>query len=544
MYYKVPKKSEEELQTAAVDAHKRAAIACLQAINTTYSLDLMKYLEKGDMASIQKPNPNDYCLPYAYLADAQAYAVIGKNKLFCDEELLVPELVSSFLEQESFNRAVNREFSYFRFDPLLDQVRNNIFKIIGEGPSPQKLYGEYHLVNEIRFGPGSSYFASGDSVNPMDKIRNGRVAITSGAAHMWDCYTSKTPFSDKEKFFIQQDFFDFVPKNFKSLRTISIGNDGNTLLQLSLGRAIRRKLKRFYNLDMQHELHKKIVKDSSITRSHATVDIKNASNSVCKNVVKRLLPPIWFDLLNKSRHHKTQIGNYVHDLELFSSMGNGFTFELETIIFLAIAMTLPHSTILTNKGGDISVFGDDIICRDEDYDLLVKRLTHFGFKVNEDKSFSGDSWFRESCGADYFSGINVTPTYLRGEVDINNLQTMYVLANKIRQMSLNLFGLEPWNSRFAKAYSIARKAIPSEFRITGPASTDFDGPDLSHGWLHTTVRRSRNLLLRKQKCFLPIQRVKPIYRYDPKEKKEIQLYADTDVLTYALLGNPDRKSVV
>ena len=175
MYYKVPKGSRNKFQTAAVDAHKRAAIACLQAINTTYPLDLMSYLERGELSSIQKPNPDDYCLPNAYLTDAQAYAIIGKNKLFCNEEHLVTELVSSFLEQENYNRTVNQKFSLLRFDPLLDQVRSNVFKIIGEGPSAQRLYGENHLANSIRFGPGSSYFASGNSVNPMDKIRNGRV---------------------------------------------------------------------------------------------------------------------------------------------------------------------------------------------------------------------------------------------------------------------------------------------------------------------------------------------------------------------------------
>lgn len=544
MYYKVPKKKTEEITLSVSSAQKRAAIECLKAINTTFSLDILANLERGEHGSIIKPNPNDYSLPNEYLNDAQAYAVIGKNKLFCDENLLVPELVDGFFQQEKRNSLINSKFSKLRFDPLLEQVRNNVLRIIGDSPTPSRLYGELHLVDNVRFGPGSSYFAQGISVNPMDKIRNGRVALTSGAAHSWDCYTCKTPFSNKEKVTVEQDFFDFVPKNFKSLRTISVGNDGNTLIQLCHGKALRRKLKRFYDLDMQHELHKKVVKDSSIHKSYATVDIKNASNSVCKNVVKALLPPIWYDLLNKSRHHKTQIGNYVHDLELFSSMGNGFTFELETIIFLAIAMTLPNSNILTEKFGDISVFGDDIICKNEDYDLLVTRLNHFGFEVNKDKSFFGESWFRESCGADYFAGVNVTPVYLRGELDIHNLQTFYVLANKIRQMSLLLTGSEPWKSRFARAYSIAVKAIPEAFRINGPASLEFDGVDLSHGWLHTTVRRDRHLLLTSQLCFLPTQKSKSLYETNKDGTIKAQLYSDDDILTYALLGNPSSGSAI
>ena len=308
--------------------------------------------------------------------------------------------------------------------------------------------------------PGSSYFASGDSVNPMDKIRNVRVAITSGAAHMWDCYTSKTPFSDKEKVFVQQDFFGYVPKNFKSLRTISIGNDGNTLLQLSHGRAIRKKLKRFYDLDVQHELHKEIVKESSITRSHATVDIKNASNSVCKTVVKRLLPPVWFDLLDKSRHHKTQIGNYVHDLELFSSMGNGFTFELESLLFYCIARAAGcHSD-------EVWIYGDDIIVPQERVPKVVDALSLLGFSLNQEKSFT-EGLFFESCGVHVFNGCDVTPFYIKDL--LHEPKDVLRIANELRLFATRL---EHFGSRirhYLPVYRYLVGRLPDAFRARGPA---------------------------------------------------------------------------
>lgn len=540
MFYKAPKKSIKA-ERLVKHEHREIAKECLKALNSTYSLDLLHYLETGEHDSIQKPNPDDYCLPNAYRLDMQAYAIIGKNALFCEEEHLLPALIEGFFSQEDKNRLTNQRFSYATHDPLLDRVRNNVYKILKTSPPGVRLYGERHLVDSIRFGPGSSYFAKGDLVNPMDKIRNGKVSLTTGAVTMWQSYTGKTPFTNKEPLVVEPDFFGFVPKNFKSLRTISIGNDGNTLLQLSHGKSMRQRLKRFYDLNLQHELHKKIVKSSSVSRKYATVDIKNASNSVCTRVVKSLLPPIWYDLLDKSRHRKTLIGNYVHDLELFSAMGNGFTFELETIIFLAIAMTLPHSQILTDKGGDISVFGDDIICRDEDYDLLVERLTHFGFEVNRDKSFSGESWFRESCGADYFAGADVTPIYLRGEVDIHNLQTLYVVPNKIRQMSLSLYGQPPEVTRFARAYARSLRVIPQQWRIYGPALDvdELDRVEFPHGWLHKHPTRTRHKQVLYTLCFLPNPVKKLIYDQDGKQK-----YNDEDTLAYALHGNPSSGSVL
>ena len=540
MYYKIPKNTRK-VNTELAAAHKSAALECLKALNTTFALDMYTNLIEGNHDLILKPDPDDYSLPFAYFMDAQAYAIIGKNVLFCEEEVLLPELIMGFFEQERLNHSTNQKFSKLHFDPLLDQVRNNVLKIIGKAPPVSKLYGEYHLVDKIRFGPGSNYFAHGSLVNPMDKIRNGKVSLTTGCVPLWTSYTGKTPFANKEVVNIESDFFGFVLKNFKSLRTISTGNDGNTLVQLGLGGGMRRCLSRFYDLNEQQKLHKMIVEKASISRSYATVDVVNASNSVCKRVVKETFPPIWYDLLNKARHHKTQIGNYVHDLELFSSMGNGFTFELETVLFLAIAMTLPNHKILTPDGGDISVYGDDIICRDEDYDLLVSRLEHFGFKVNSSKSFSGQSWFRESCGADFFAGVDVTPIYLRGKVDVCNLQTLYILPNKIRQISLAVFGDIPQNTRFARAYAIAVRCIPKQYRLTGIdlSSDELNHVETPHGWLHTTFSRIKHKQVIRQKCFVPTPVRKLLYESDGSQN-----YTDDDILTYALHGNPSSGSVI
>jgi hypothetical protein len=86
-------------------------------------------------------------------------------------------------------------------------------------------------------------------------------------------------------------------------------------------------------------------------------------------------------------------------------MGNGATFCLETLVFAAAAHAIRSKTV--------SVYGDDIIVDSDKVDDLKRLLGFLGFSVNADKSFSAGP-FRESCGKDYYQGVDITPFYLRG----------------------------------------------------------------------------------------------------------------------------------
>jgi hypothetical protein len=94
--------------------------------------------------------------------------------------------------------------------------------------------------------------------------------------------------------------------------------------------------------------------------------------------------------------------------EKFSSMGNGYTFALETLIFWALGKAVNSLT----GGVVLSVYGDDIICSDCSAALLMEVLQWCGFVLNRDKSFVTGP-FRESCGADWHTGTRVTPQYIR-----------------------------------------------------------------------------------------------------------------------------------
>jgi hypothetical protein len=60
----------------------------------------------------------------------------------------------------------------------------------------------------------------------------------------------------------------------------------------------------------------------------------------------------------------------------------------------------------------IDVYGDDIIIPVNYTDAVVDTLESYGLKVNIDKSFRF-SQFRESCGGDFYDGVDVKPIYAR-----------------------------------------------------------------------------------------------------------------------------------
>jgi len=105
-------------------------------------------------------------------------------------------------------------------------------------------------------------------------------------------------------------------------------------------------------------------------------------------------------------------------LEKFSSMGNGYTFELETLIFAGLMSVLLRELGRSGRlGEDVFVFGDDIIIPDDCYGAAIAMLEFCGFSANTEKSFHGPIGFRESCGGDFFEGADVRPFYIKDVIN-------------------------------------------------------------------------------------------------------------------------------
>jgi hypothetical protein len=153
-------------------------------------------------------------------------------------------------------------------------------------------------------------------------------------------------------------------------------------------------------------------------------------------------------------------------LNKFSSMGNGFTFELETLIFLAIAREACH--LAGADESDVLVYGDDIIVPTLAGKLCTTLLRYFGFRPNSKKTFL-TGVFRESCGGDYFNGVAVRPFYLKEFPD--EPQKTFSLINGLGRLAHSVEDYAIRACYSSRARALAIEALPYPLRkLRGPGA--------------------------------------------------------------------------
>jgi hypothetical protein len=328
------------------------------------------------------------------------------------------------------------------------RMRDYIKRVIGEKPPFSEVF------DECRWGPGAAVGVSGQFTNFARKLLAEEWTVTPAAIPyvlsaakrypmFWNLIgltksysvkheTSFVPHPDMldeveyvcvdpvefdrrmlaRMVVVQHNKIALVPKDADCHRTIASEPLMNQFLQLSVDSFMKKRLRRFgINLSDQSLNQEKAYQGSILgwLNSYCTIDLKNASGSIYTELVKELLPPEWFSFLNCLRApswcFKTEEPVKYHG---FVSMGNGYCFPLETLIFASICSSA-HGYCQTRQ--DFVVYGDDIIVRQNEALVVLEYLHYFGFEVNTDKSFFYGP-FRESCGADWYDGKPVRPVYL------------------------------------------------------------------------------------------------------------------------------------
>lgn len=249
-----------------------------------------------------------------------------------------------------------------------------------------------------------------------------------------------------------------VPKDAKTNRNIEVQPLLNAYLQSGLGKLTRRKLLRVgINLNDQTR-NQELARQGSISGFWATIDLSNASDTISSNLVRLLLPNDWLHAMELTRTHRIKLNEVWQHLHRFSSMGNGFTFELESLIFWALCKVACESC---GYYGPIAVYGDDIIVPTHCFSRVSSVLTVCGFAVNVKKSFASGP-FRESCGADWFNGINVRPLFIKENPQ--DVASLISLANGLKRAASRSNRGFGYDRRFAAAWYVAIRGIPVAVR--------------------------------------------------------------------------------
>lgn len=326
-------------------------------------------------------------------------------------------------------------------NPHIEVMRQYIRRVIGDEP---KFAGG--VLTNGRWGPGANVGVNGRFTNFARKLLADKWTCTPSALPyaltmakrlpmFWEVLGFTKDYGDKrtpvlcvdpegfESAFmarivlVDYNGISYAEKDSDCSRTIAKEPLMNQLVQLSTDHEMKVMLRRV-GLDLrdQQPNQDKARKGSlDVPNPYCTADLKNASGSIYTELVRELVPPAWFKYLNDVRSPSWRAVGVrgIHRYEGFVSMGNGFCFPLETLIFASICFAC-HS--YTGTAPDFRVYGDDIIIRQNESGILQELLRYFGFELNADKSFFFGQ-FRESCGADWHGGKPVRPVYIHERLD-------------------------------------------------------------------------------------------------------------------------------
>jgi len=381
------------------------------------ALLLVKYGEWRQLAEF-KIHPTEYNDADTFAADYAVVSFLKKNKdlnKVCDTRAAA---LAAFKSSEDSCRLTNEVLEAwtreeFVLNPRVVQVihlaQRKISLLLGSVvPFDDKKYS---------WGPGATFELNRRSAYPDTKLVKLPFSVTEDALskaaqtirkdlHWYDAIIRANPTYSGPIFeLVQGGRYDTVAKTVLTDRSIMVEPRLNAVLQKRLGAQIRALLKKV-GVDLDDQSRNQALAAFAQKCGYATLDLEAASDTVSTKLVEILLPPEWYEALSMCRSPEIQIdGSWVR-LEKFSSMGNGFTFELESLIFWSLAAACNELTSSTTLG----VYGDDIIVHRRCVPRLVEALTTCGFRLNTSKSFVEGNFF-ESCGKHYYEGIDVTPFY-------------------------------------------------------------------------------------------------------------------------------------
>lgn len=318
-------------------------------------------------------------------------------------------------------RRENRGATYPNYSSL-HFARRWIEKVIGSEPHLPSIF------EKCGFGSGASLGTHGEATHTAAKLE-GEWTVTptclpyalsamAGDPHIWE-YLLDSPFCVDRSFFaamaekrfcvVTNNKITMVPKTAKVHRTIAIEPLWNGYVQKGIDQVLRISLKRV-GIDLsdqsKNQRFARIGSFPEVNDPFVTIDLSAASDSVSIGLCKLLLPPAWYALLMACRSpcFITDTDTAPRRFNKIASMGNGFCFPLETLIF----SSLVHAVYDETKHKRFAVYGDDIIVHQGAALRLIELLNYVGFSTNTDKTFIFGP-FRESCGADYFEGVDVRP---------------------------------------------------------------------------------------------------------------------------------------
>ncbi|DAD51236.1 RNA-directed RNA polymerase [ssRNA phage SRR7976356_6] len=455
----------------AFQSHSEVFFALCKGVGSSYALAAWLRFKEGEpFLTLPSPTLRMYASHHEFAADWTVYTyfsklvppVDGDDVLTFDGRDLKLEALNGFMADEAHNRETRKRIRKIAFAPgeadvesLILRIQRKISNILGPFDEFTKWAG--------RFGNGATDALPRREAQKPQKYM-AVPTVTASALRHWEQLCEESPLwlglasNAKEVSLVRGNHFDTVPKSIKTHRTIAKEPLANGYLQQAVGVFMRTQLLRVgVDLKKGWRLNRLLAK-AAYQDGWSTLDLKSASNSIISEVVWLLLPYDWAEYLDDIRSRETYLPDGTwHENVMFCSMGNGFTFALESLIFYAI----------TSCFGRCAVFGDDIVVNRSVAPQVIKYLEFFGFRINHEKSFIDGDFF-ESCGGHYYRGFDVTPIYQKVDPLQSPVETTRA-ANRIYRWMYRLYGHESQTPMSSAYYYLSRHG-----RLFGPPLFDGD----------------------------------------------------------------------
>lgn len=392
--------------------------------------------EEGNFLSLYKEaatlsDPSRSRDSVSYHEAAQLLAFFKKNEdpgLFVDPTV-DPEAVAwgTWLDTERRCRLFNLNFESCD-NRMLRRVKHEVWQILGDEP-------ESAWLDRCYVTSGAALGVHGDCTNIVRRFTmDNKWTVTSGALWLALEALHRTrlhhrPLADGGEHelrvcprVVRGNKLSFVPKTTETYRSVAVEPLLNVFLQTGIDRAMRDRLKKRAGIDLQDQFRSQnLARIGSIDGSLATIDLSSASDCISRRLAQFLLPYGWRRVCDSARSPYTMYKGSEVELEKYVTQGNSFCFPLQTVIFTAICRACGDKTP--------TVYGDDIIVRTDCAQDVIETLASLGMVANVNKTFTSGP-FRESCGADWWSGKAVRPVYVRASwCDVRNIASFHNVAS-------------------------------------------------------------------------------------------------------------------
>lgn len=410
--------------------------------------------EKWELLQSWVVDPSNYGNPTVFQSDWQLNKLLSKlSPGGVPGEAEIAKAYQKFQMAEARCAAVNAHFDevFSRPKParILRRARNIIKRSLGPideffrheaktaaGIATQPVgrssafydHGDFSVRSPKapEFGPGISVGRNSKLRTPSEKIVLG--TCTPRAAYVVNAYSATYKLDHPS--LVEGSVLTFVPKRVGEARTICYEPSMNMMVQKQVGRYIKKRLKAILKIDLSDQTkNRELARLGSLTGSYATIDLSAASDLLSYRLICELLPYEWFRYLDDIRSHRyCDTDGTWKSFQKFSTMGNGFTFELETLVFAAITLAaIREESGETLSAAERAFYGDDIIVPTRHADTAIQALMLIGHIPNYEKTFTTGP-FRESCGGDFFNGFCVTPLKIK-DVDHEQISSLIACFN-------------------------------------------------------------------------------------------------------------------